>query len=53
LVGVAVNVTLCPVQIFEEDAFTLTAGATLGFTVIVTELEPTVVVPAQGLVEVN
>lgn len=53
MVGVAVKVTAAPAQIFVEVALMLTAGATLEFTVIVTLLELTVVVPAHGLVEVN
>lgn len=52
-VGEAVKVTDAPLQILVEDALMLTAGATLGVTVMVTLLELTVVVPAQGLEEVN
>lgn len=49
----AVNVTLWLVQMLVEDAATLTAGATLLLTVMLMLFELTVVVPAQGLVEVN
>lgn len=53
MVGVAVNVTLWPVQTLVDDAAILTAGTTLLLTVMLMLFELTVVVPAHGLVDVN
>ena len=52
MVGVGVNVTGDPAQIEEDDAAILTAGVTLGLTVMATELEVAVGVVAQPIVEV-
>jgi hypothetical protein len=52
LVGVGVNVTGEPAQIVVVEAAIFTEGVTLGFTVMVTELEFAVGEVAQPIVEV-